>query len=418
MRRIPARIRRTTGRVISGTAVLSVAAVLAACGADDETAPAADNLDEPDDGRTEVDAPQPRLIVATETGVVVVDAGDGKILGSFETDIRPSPAVAGDGRHVFLVQTDADVTQVLDAGSWASEHGDHSHYYIVEPTLRDLRIDGDRPVHIVSHDEHTAIFNDGDGTATVFRDAGLLIDSIDSTTIDSGDPHHGVVVPLDSGAVVSISPPPGDDTLPTGVILLDEGGAEIERFDDCPGLHGEATLHDVVVFACADGVLLVDGTEATKVDYPSEDGRIGSFTPGPAEDHLVGNFTATSLLAVDVEGATSHEITVDAPYAARALDEHGDLVVLTTDGTLYVVDPADGDVESSVLEVLAPFEIPEDWQEPRPTITVVGHTAFVADPATSTVTPVDLEDGLAGDPVEIDGVPTAIVSVGAGDHHH
>jgi hypothetical protein len=421
MRRIPTCIRRSAPRIIGGAAALSVAAALVACGAPSETEPAADSLDEPDDGRTEVEQPQPRLVVATETGVTVLDAADGTTLATFQTEIRPTPVVAGDGRHVFLVQTDADVTQVLDAGSWPGEHGDHAHYYVAEPVLRDLRIEGDAPVHVVSHHEHTAIFNDGDGTATVFRDAALLIDSLDPTVIDSGDPHHGVVVPLDTGAVVSIPPPPGDDTLPTGVFLVDESGAEIERFDDCPGLHGETTLHGVVVFACDDGVLLIEGdgaAEATKVEYPSDGGRIGSFTAGPAEGFVVGNYTETALLAVDVEGATAHEISVDAPYAARALDEHGELVLLTTDGTLHVIDPADGAAETAVPDVLPPFEIPEDWREPRPTITVVGHTAFVADPATSTVVPVDLDDGLAGDPFVVDGAPTAIVAVGTGSHAH
>jgi hypothetical protein len=393
------------------TTTLAATIVLAACGAQDDPSPAADTLDVPDDGRTEVDEPQVRLVVATEDGVTVFDPASGTALATFGTDVRPAPVVAGDGRHVLLAQADADVTEVVDAGTWAAGHGDHGHFYIREPQLRDSRIEGGMPVHVVSHGGRTAIFHDDDGAATVFADDGLLIDSLDTTIVDSGAPHHGVVVPYGTGAVVSIPPPPGDDTLPTGVSLVGEDGAEIVRFDDCPGLHGEAALGEILAFACEDGVLLVDGESAEKVAYPSDQGRIGSFTPGPAAAHLVGNYTETSLLAIDVEVATAHEITLDVPYAARALDEHGDLVALTTDGTLQVIDVADGTPAGAVPGVLAPFEIPEDWREPRPIMTVVEHTAYVADPATSTVTVVDLAGGNAVDSFSVDGVPTAIVAV-------
>jgi hypothetical protein len=392
--------------------------VLSACGeSGSATAPAADALDEPAEGRVEVDQPQPRLAVATETGVVVLDARDGALLGSFETATRPNLAVAGDDRHVFLVQRDADRTQVLDAGSWASGHGDHAHYYLADPTLRDAEVTGGEPVHVVSHDGRTAIFHDADGTATVFEDTALRIDSLDPEVVDTGAPHHGVVVPLTAGAVVSIPPPPGDDTLPTGVTVVDEDGSELARFDDCPGLHGETALGDVLAFACADGVLLVEGEQAHKIGYPTSEGRIGSFTTGAADEHLVGNYTDRSLLALNVAERTAHEIVVDLPYAARALDGHGDLAVLTIDGTLQVIDPADGDVEMTVPNVLPAFEIPEDWQEPRPVLTVVGHTAYVTDPLTSSVVPVDLEHGAVGDPFPVPGIPTAIVAVGSSAVH-
>ena len=71
--------------------------------------------------------------------------------------------------------------------------------------------------------------------------------------------------------------------------------------------------------------------------------------------------------------------------------------------------------------MIAAFEIPDDWQQPRPTLTVAGHTAYVADPETASVVPVDLEAGTVGGAFTMDGVPTAIVTVGAGDgdaHDH
>lgn len=394
-------------------ASLAVVTLIAACG-QTESPNASPNGPQhaPTETHAEHHEPQPRLVVATTSGVQVLQADDGHVLEDFETVGRPMLSLAGDGRHVFLVQSDADVTNILDAGSWAVAHGDHAHYYTGGASMRESRVEGDTPVHVVSHGDRTAVFHDGDGTAAVFEENGMLIDTLDTTVVNSGGPHHGVVVPTHDGAIVSIPPPPGDDTLPTGVAIVDDAGAEIERFENCPGLHGEATAGDLVAFACEDGVLLVDGTDAQKIDYPSDEGRIGSFTPGPVGDILVGDYTDTSLLAVNVTTEKTLEIDLNEPYAARALDEHGDAVVLTTDGNLHVVDPDTGKITQTVRAVLPTFEIPEDWQEPRPTLAIAGHTAFVADPATSTVIPVDLDVSTVGTAFRLDDEPTGVVAVG------
>lgn len=403
--------RAPLARTFAGLAVVTF---VAACGQEDSPSASSSDKPTPAESHTEHDEPQPRIVVTTSKGVQVLDAKDGRVLGDFATKDEPRVSLAGDGRHVFLVQSDAGITNILDAGSWAVAHGDHAHYYTADPALRESTVEGDTPVHVVSHGDQTAVFHDGDGTAAVFDENGLLIDSLDMATIDSGAPHHGVVVPTDDGAIVSIPPEPGngDDTLPTGVAIVDEEGAEVERFDNCPGMHGETTAGDLTAFACEDGVLLVDEADATKVDYPSGAGRIGSFTQGPAGDTLVGDYTETSLLALDLKSHKTREIALNSPYAARAFDEHGDAIVLTTDGTLHVVDPQSGKTTRAIKDVLPAFEIPEDWQEPRPTLTIAGHTAYVADPATSTVTPVELETGTAGTAFRLDAVPTGVAAVG------
>ena len=403
---------------LAGAALLLVAA--AGCAGEDTPADTAEDAasEAPDPSKQEVDEPQPRLVVTTDSGAVVLDAASGETLAEVDTQVRPTPSVAGDGRHVFLVQADADLTQVLDAGSWTSAHGDHTHSYIADPKLRDSVVEGAHPVHVVSHDGHTAIFHDDDGTASVFADNGLLIDTLDTTTVDSGEPHHGVVAPLEDGALVSIPSPAGPDALPVGVAVVDSAGEETARFETCPELHGEASLHDASVFACENGMLVVEGAESSTIPYPSDAGRIGSFLTGPAGEVLVGNYTDTSLLAVDVEAGTAHEIPVGLPYAARALGPHGEAVVLTTDGALHVIDPVPGQVMGTVAGVVAPFEIPEDWQVARPSLAVAGHTAFVADPASSAVVPVDLETWTVGHPVTLEEAPAGIVAVGAAPHDH
>lgn len=440
-------MRSSPVRTVAAVAALGF--VLAACGsadgdptdrsADDTTttdAPAGADEHDHDDADTtadtgeEVSEPDVRLVVTThdgtEFGAAVLDADTGAELISVDTAARTVPTVIGDGRHVLLTQSDAGVTQVLDAGSWAEGHGDHFHYYVADPALLDVAVEGDTPIHVVPHDDATAIFHDGEGTATVVADdeLGHAADhghDPDSVVVDSGAPHHGVVVPLGEQHLVSIPGPTSED-LPVGVRLVDDEGAELARHEACPELHGETTIGRHVLFACADRILAVDADDATAaataITYPATDGgRVGSFLPGTDDGLAVGNFTETSLLAVDPEAATVTEVDAGGTYAAQSRGAHGEIVVLTTDGTLRVIDPRSGAVDGEVADVVAPFEIPEDWTEPRPTLTVAGHTAYVADSATSTVVPVELESFQRGDPLPVPGVPSGIVAVGEGHGH-
>jgi hypothetical protein len=66
--------------------------------------------------------------------------------------------------------------------------------------------------------------------------------------------------------------------------------------------------------------------------------------------------------------------------------------VLGTDGALHVIDPDTAKVTNS-FPVIPAWEEPLEWQDPRPTIYVNGHTAFISDPATNAIHAVDVESG-------------------------
>src|SRR5690625_3358251 len=196
-------------------AALASALLLTACGSADtnsardgtpdaaDAEPTDDHEESADDAR-EVSAPEPRLVVATETGALVVDPATGDTVATVDTAQRPRLSVADNGRHVLLNQPDPGLTQILDAGSWSAAHGDHAHHFVAEPRLLETTIEGPNPIHVVSNGGRTAVFHDDAGTATMFDEAGLLIDSIETTTVSSAAPHHGVVVPMPDGALVSI----------------------------------------------------------------------------------------------------------------------------------------------------------------------------------------------------------------------
>lgn len=66
--------------------------------------------------------------------------------------------------------------------------------------------------------------------------------------------------------------------------------------------------------------------------------------------------------------------------------------MLGTDGSLHVIDPATGQV-TAAISVVGTWTEPDAWQDPRPTLFVQGSTAYVTEPATSSIHAVDLNSG-------------------------
>lgn len=408
MTRLPTPIR-----ICAVAAALALAACGGENGANTDDAPTSDPAagqpdSPPDSGRQEVDGPRPRLVVAHEEGADVLDPESGEALATFDTDSAPRLTPVGDGRHVALVQADAGRTEFLDAGAWSAPHGDHFHHYVSEPALRSASVDGPRPVHVVSNDGRTAVFHDGSGEAEVFDDDALLIDSLDASTVDSGAPHHGVVVPVEGGALVSV---PGPDALPVGVALTGSDGTEQARFEDCPELHGEVVVDDTAVFGCADGLMLVTGTDATTIANPDGSGeRVGAFAYNGDGTTLVGDYADDSLAVIDVAAGTMDVVDAGGVYGPYALGPDGEIVVLGIDGTLRTLDPA-GDAVGSV-QVLEPFDLPEGHGGVQPSLAVVDSTAYVADPEASVLVPVDLRTMTPGEAITLDAAPTDLVAIG------
>ncbi len=372
------------------TAALLALSVVALTGCADDTTGVAASSDTTT-AATESDEPQARLVVAHDGGVVVLDPADELAeIARFDTAERPRLAVASDDRHVYLTQAEEGTITALDTGTYGQTHGDHDHFYVQEPALREIQLSGDRPVHVVSHDGRTAVYFDGTGTAEVFDDAGLVDDLLDTTTVDSGTVHHGVVVPFGDGTLVSEVT--GDSPLADTVAVRDADGEEVARHENCPMLHGEATHDDTVAFGCADGVLLVTTEGASLVPNPegSGDDRVGSLYASQASDVIVGNFGETTLSLLNLANATLTTADVGGAYRPIARGEDGSALTLRLDGVLVGIDPETGETLGTV-EAIDAYTIPEGHGQVAPTLAVVGHTAYVTDPAGQRIVAVDTE---------------------------
>lgn len=375
------------------------------------------------DGPTETDSPQARLAVTHEGGVQVLDAATLDVLTDIDLDGPVRIAPAGDGRHVALNSENG--IRMLDTGAWTDAHGDHGHSYTADPGLTEIAFEMAKPGHVVPHGDKTALFSDGDGTVTIFDTHDLAEGQPEIETVELRAPHHGVAVLLEDGTLVVTD---GDDEERRSIVALDDSREEFRRTDECPDVHGEATAaEERVVFGCSGGVVVWTGDDFATVPAPDAGASIGTAR-GSDESSVVLTNYAVEGSREDVDGprrialvdtsragggaAAMSVVTLPAGYASSTLSRgpEGEGLVLGTDGVLRVIDETSGSITGE-LSVLDEWEVPEDYTVPRPSLTVLGETAWITDPATSTIHVVDLGELEVVTEAELDVVPNQLVAV-------
>ncbi len=344
-------------------------------------------------GAREVEEPALRLAVSdgAQGRVTIVDLGNRRVLKRFTLGAPGSLSPAGDGRHVLAGIGATSRVKVLDGGSWAVPHGDHSHHYTRAPRVR-ATVAADRPSHIVGHGSAVAIFNDGTGTATVLEHARLGRGGRGgrgAVRIATGTPHHGVAVPMGTRSIVSIQADAADE-LPGSLAIATRTGRLTGTRIACPAMHGEAALSSTrAVFACADGYVVVDTSRAavrtTRVaPAPGVAAEARSFTLSAAEGlpYAIGDLDSQTLVRVDPRSGTSATIAIPGARGAFALDgDSRSVLVVTTDGQVHQIDPLTGAARASVPAVGA-FSLSGGFSVPRPRIAIgEGRRVYVSDPA-------------------------------------
>lgn len=405
-------MRRLRGGLVTAAAITALLA--GACGTD--ARPGAERPAE----RTEVSGP--RISVSYNGGILVLDrdtlepVGDLKLPGF----LRLNPA--GDQRHLLISTSEG--FRVLDTGVEVQGHGDHNHWFAGEPALTPVSYPAPHPGHVVRHAGKVALFSDGAGTVQVLDPKSITAGPPGQPTYTAAAPHHGVAVPLPDGSLfVSV----GTEDGRTGAQVVDADGTVIAASEDCPDLHGEATTADGTVLAgCTDGVLLWQDGEFVKIDSPDGYGRIGNQAGSPRSDVVLGDYKVdpeaeleepTRVSLIDTTARKLRLVELGTSYSFRSLGRgpDGEALVLGTDGRLHVIDPDTGKITDRI-EITRPWREPRQWQDPRPTLLVEGNTAWVTEPATSTVHVVYLPEGKVVDSVELPEVPNEIAGVGAEGH--
>ncbi|MFE0369881.1 zinc metallochaperone AztD [Streptomyces tendae] len=376
--------RSTRARMLAGTALaLTVSMALTACGgSDDASSDAEPQQPTKSSGAAAVGNP---LVASYDGGLYVLDGETLKLAKTIELPGFNRVNPAGDEDHV-VISTDSGF-RVFDAA---------------RQTFTDAEFKGSKPGHVVRHGGRTVLFTDGTGEVHVFDPADLAGGKQPGgRTFTSAEPHHGVAIELADGELVTTL---GTEEKRTGAIVLDKDDKEIARAENCPGVHGEAAAEgEVVGLGCEDGVLLYKDGEFTKVDAPGDYARTGNQAGSDASPILLGDYKTdpeaelerpTRISLIDTRTAKMKLVDLGTSYSFRSLARgpHGEALVLGTNGVLHVIDPETGKVDRKI-EAVGDWTEPLDWQQPRPTLFVRDHTAYVSEPGKRQVHAFDLDSG-------------------------
>ncbi|MEV0354431.1 zinc metallochaperone AztD [Nocardia sp. NPDC050697] len=370
----------------AGACALALTAT--ACGSDDGPAPVANPV-----------------IVTYDGGIAVLDGTTLELAHTVDLDGFTRLNPAGDDRHIVV--TSGSAFRVLDATTGR---------------FTGTEFPAAKPGHVVRHAGRTVLFADGSGEVTAFDTAALAGGSPETEVYTTADPHHGVAIELADGRlVVSL----GTEERRTGMLVLDAERREIARSEDCPGVHGEATAQgEAVVIGCQNGALVYRNGVITKVTSPTPYGRIGNQAGSAESPVVLGDYKRDKDAELErpqqvslIDTATGGLRLVDlgTSYTFRSLGRGpgGAALVLGTDGALHVIDPVSATVARSI-PVLAAWQEPLDWQQPRPALFVRDGAAYVTDPATEQLHRIDLDSGERTATVRLPGVPNELSGVQPG----
>ncbi|MFF8985962.1 zinc metallochaperone AztD [Streptomyces globisporus] len=381
-------------RMLAGTTLaLTASLVLGACGGSGDTASEAEPKQAEqakNGGATTVKNP---LVASYDGGLYVLDGETLKLAKTVELPGFNRVNPAGDKDHV-VVSTDSGF-RVYDAARQA---------------FTDAEFKGAKPGHVVRHGGRTVLFTDGTGEVNVFDPADLAGGKRpEGRSYTSAEAHHGVAIELAGGELLTTL---GTEEKRTGALVLDKNDKEVARAENCPGVHGEAAAQgEVVGFGCEDGVLLYKDGEFTKVDAPGDYARTGNQAGSDVSPILLGDYKTdpdaelerpTRISLIDTRTAKMKLVDLGTSYSFRSLarGSHGEALVLGTNGILHVVDPETGEVEKKI-EAVGDWTEPLDWQQPRPTLFVRDHTAYVSEPGKRQLHSFDLESGKKGTSVTL-----------------
>ncbi|WP_420037548.1 zinc metallochaperone AztD [Streptomyces sp. cg28] len=373
----------TRARTLTGTALaLAASMALTACGSTDDASSDAESRHTKGSAAATVDNP---LVASYDGGLYVLNGDTLKLAKTIELPGFNRVSPAGDDDHV-VISTDSGF-RLFDA---------------TRQTFTDTEFKGSKPGHVVRHAGRTVLFTDGTGQVNAFDPTALGDAGKPRTrTYTSAEPHHGVAIELADGELVTTL---GTEEKRTGALVLDKDNKEIARAENCPGVHGEAAAKgEVVGFGCEDGVLLYKDGEFTKVEAPDDYARTGNQAGSDASPVLLGDYKTdpdaelerpTRISLIDTRTAKMKLVDLGTSYSFRSLARgpQGEALVLGTDGVLHVIDPETGTVEKKI-ETVGDWTEPLDWQQPRPTLFVRDHTAYVSDPGKRKLHAVDLDSG-------------------------
>lgn len=211
-----------------------------------------------------------------------------------------------------------------------------------------------QPTHFHAHEDSVVIFNDGDGSVSVF-DLNAIEDA--PRTVKATQPDHGSAVIID-GLLFA-----GHFRLGKIDVYRVDDGSLVESFSRAMQLHGASQKGNNALFGCNDSVMIIrkdgDTLKQIKVMNPGDEprqNRVGLFAEHPANPLLLGNL-GEGIALIDPEAGEMRVAPLPAHPADFDFDYEGKTALaLTTDGWLRRIDLATGE-QMTQAEVMPEVEV-------------------------------------------------------------
>lgn len=358
--------------------------------------------------------------------VNVIDALDGDKLDTFTIKGPASLYRTDSGQTVFAVQGDAGAVSVISSGIAFQDHGDHGDIDVDDPELLDATLEGAKPAHFVERQGNVAQWFDGEDKARFFTEKAALEGKPEVREISVGAAHHGVAVPFDKHAVVSIPNPEDATKRPIGARLVDLDGKQVGEDAACPGLHGSAGSGSLYALACDTGLLLIsqdgDVPEIRHLPYSDKlpEGSSSTLIGGKGLQYFVGNYGPDRIVLIDPSEQDAFRLvqlpTRRVHFAVDPIRSKF-VYVATEDGQLHQVDVLKGEIAHS-LKLTEPYSMDGHWSDPRPRIAVADDKVFVTDPLNGKIQIVDANSFEKTGEIAVEGKPFNIVAVGGTGKSH
>lgn len=254
---------------------------------------------------------------------------------------QPTLYATSTGQFAAILSRTANTVEFFNSG--IEKHGGHLHVHNAEMAAQQFTEAG--PTHFFAHNGLNAIFNDGTGSLSLFKDSEL--ESATGKVLPVAAPHHGAMVIFDD-QTIAVTQKDGSvsGTLPEKVRIIDRFGAVLhEGTIATQGIHGDAGNGKLAAFGSPDGVLIAEpGGKQSLIPYPADFGTawIGTVLGNKALPHFFG-YLALGLYKID---PATQKITLvlkneNNNIHQYMLDENGrNLYVLLTDGTIKIFDAA------------------------------------------------------------------------------
>nr|WP_314425411.1 zinc metallochaperone AztD [uncultured Erwinia sp.] len=369
-----------------------------------------------------------RLFVADHDKPVinVIDALDGDKLATINVKGPASLSRTESGAVVFAIQGSANVVSAISSGIAFHDHGDHADIDIDDAKLLKVELDGKKPGHFVERQGKVAQWFDGESSAQLLTEHALLAGKNDAAKVSVVAAHHGVAVPYDGYAVVSVPDPDDASKRPVGARVVDLKGNKVGEDAACPGLHGSAGSGNLYALSCTTGLLLITQNDNAPVIkhllYAKSlpEGSTSTLIGGKGMQYFIGNYGPDRLVLIDPTEAESFRL-IQLP--TRRVHFAVDPVrpkfawVFTEDGKLNQIDVLKGQITRSV-KVTEPYSMDGHWNDPRPRIAVADSKIFVTDPLKSKIHVLDAVALKESGEIAVEGQPFNIVAVGGSGKVH